>query len=122
MWLIQDMTEISKEYRETKMRKPKYKWRQGTNDYQKYYDVYEGDDYLCVFANNSDPGIWYGCYNNTMILNKTKNDRIRKRDGVPKECSPYELRTLFVLTSADPEYMMKKVESCYARKCMEISQ
>lgn len=29
----------------------KYKWKYGENDYQKYYDVTIGKDYLCVFAN-----------------------------------------------------------------------
>ena len=37
-----------------------YEWKYGENNYQNYYDVKLGKDYLCVFANKSAPNIWLG--------------------------------------------------------------
>ena len=104
------------------MNKLKYDWKYGENGHQKYYDVTIGKDYLCVFANDWNPNTWMGSYNSVCIHNKTKNDRVRKKYGLPKGCHPSELREDFILCSSDPEYMMKKVEWCYAHNLMEISQ
>ena len=100
----------------------KYKWKYGENDTQKYYDVTVGKDYLCVFANKWNPNTWLGLYNSICIHNKTKNDRVRKKQGLAKGCHPSELRTDYMLCSDNPEYMMKKVEYCYTHGLMEISQ
>jgi len=37
------------------MGKTKFEWKYGENEYQKYYDVTIGKDYLCVYANNWNP-------------------------------------------------------------------
>lgn len=100
----------------------KYEWRYGENDNQKYYDVMVGKDYLCVYANKWNPNTWLGSYNSICIHNKTKNDRVRKKQGLAKGCHPPELREDFMLCSDNPEYMMKKVEYCYVHGLMEISQ
>ena len=100
----------------------KYEWKYGENDTQKYYDVTVGKDYLCVFANKWNPNTWLGSYNSVCIHNKTKNDRIRKKQGLAKDCHPSELITDYMLCSDNPEYMMKKVEYCYKHGLMEISQ
>ncbi|MEE1256270.1 MAG: hypothetical protein UHN47_07130 [Lachnospiraceae bacterium] len=104
------------------MSKTKYEWTYGENDSQKYYDVKVGNDYLCVYSNNWNPNTWMGQYNNTLIHNKTKNDRVRKKYGLPKGCHPSDLREDHILCSDNPEYMMKKVEWCYTHQLMEISQ
>lgn len=44
----------------------------------------------------------WGIYNNVCIHNKTKNDRVRKKYGLPKGCHPSELREDFMLCSSDP--------------------
>ena len=100
----------------------KNEWKYGENDNQKYYDVTVGKDYLCVFANKWNPNTWLGSYNSICIHNKTKNDRVRKKQGLGKGCHPSELRQDFMLCSNDPEYMMKKVEYCYNHGLMEIRQ
>ena len=100
----------------------KYEWKYGENDNQKYYDVTVGKDYLCVFANKWNPNTWLGSYNSICIHNKTKNERVRKKQGLGKGCHPSELRQDFMLCSNDPEYMMKKVEYCYNHGLMEIRQ
>lgn len=104
------------------MSKLKFEWKYGKNDYQKYYEVTVGKDYLCVYANNWNPDIWIGSYNSICIHNKTKNDRVREKYGLPKGCHPSELRRDHLLCSNDPEYMMKKVEWCYTHKLTEISE
>lgn len=38
----------------------KYSWKYGENEHQKYYDVYIGKDYLCVWQNKWEPDIWMG--------------------------------------------------------------
>lgn len=97
-------------------------WTYGENESQKYYDAYVGKDYLCVFANNWQPDIWMGIQRNKTILDKTANDRQRKKEKVPKDYPVYELRSITVLCSPSPEYMMKKVEYCYKRNKTEISR
>ena len=68
--------EIGKETRvsleEWRKNNMKYEWKYGENDYQKYYDVTVGKDYLCVFANKWTPNTWLGSYNSICIHNKTK--------------------------------------------------
>lgn len=103
------------------MRKLKYNWEHGFSDYQEYYDVQVGDDYLLVFANKWNPDTWMGQYNNIVIHNKTENDKQRKRQGLPKGCHPSELKCDCMLCSNDPAYMMRKVEWCYAHGLTEIS-
>lgn len=61
-----------------------YEWKYGENNYQNYYDVKLGKDYLCVFANKSAPNIWLGTYikygcGSVTIANKTFNDKQRKK-------------------------------------------
>ena len=76
------------------MSKLKYDWKYGENGHQKYYDVTVGKDYLCVFANNWNPNTWLGSYNSVCIHNKTKNDRVRKKYGLPKEYTDEEVLTI----------------------------
>ena len=100
----------------------KYEWNHGKNQYQEYYDVVIGKDYLCVYANKWEPDRWLGSCNNKCIHNKTRNDRVRKKSGLSKSCGVDELKQDFLLTSSDPFYMMKKVEWCYTHNRVEISQ
>lgn len=104
------------------MSKLRYNWKYGENEYQKYYEAKVGKDYLCVFANKWNPDTWIGDYNSIPIHNKTKNDRVRKKYGLPKNCHTSELKEDFMLCSSNPEYMMKKVEWCYIHNLTEISQ
>ena len=104
------------------MKKLKYNWEHGENKYQEYYDVYVGKEYLCVYMNKWTPGTWIGAWNDIVIHNKTRNDRIRKKYSLPKDCSFYDLPRDTLLTSADPQYTMRKVEWCYAHKLSEISE
>lgn len=104
----------------------KYKWEHGENAYQEYYDVYVGKDYLLVFRLLQDEKhTWTGCYVKDgvpyTLMNKTKNDCIRKRDGLSKNCKPSELREMFLLTGT-PEYMMKKMEYCYQHGIYEVKE
>lgn len=66
------------------MSKEKIKWNYGENETQKYYDAKIGTDYLCVFCNKWQPDIWMGMINNSMIWDKTWNDRQRKSRDFPK--------------------------------------
>lgn len=104
------------------MSKNEIVWSYGENEFQIYYDAKVGNDYLLVFANKSFPNIWYGLYNNILIFNKTKNDRQRKKEDLPRGCRLTRLRSQYVLCSTDPEYMKKKVVWCYTHKLNEISQ
>ena len=45
----------------------KYSWKYGENEHQKYYDVYIGKDYLCVWQNKWEPDIWMGMSRDKMI-------------------------------------------------------
>lgn len=100
----------------------KFVWKYGENEHQKYYDAEIGNDYLCVFANDWNPDTWMGFYNSTMIHNKTKNDRQRRKQGLPLGCHPSELSSDYMLASNDPEYMMRKVEHCYRKNKIEVCQ
>ena len=104
------------------MSKLQFKWKYGENKSQKYYEVRIGNDYLCVYANKWNPDIWMGSYNSVCIHNKTKNDRVRKKQGLPIGSPIHELHRDYLLCSDNPEYMMKKVEWCYTHNLMEISQ
>lgn len=104
------------------MAKVKVNWTYGENESQKFYDAYVGKDYLCVFANNWQPDIWMGIQRDKLILDKTANDRQRKKEGVPKDFPTFNLRSVTVLCNPSPEYMMKKVEHCYQRNKREIGR
>ena len=110
------------------MSKNNYKWVYGENDCQNFYDVYIGDgkDYLCVYAHKKYPDVWMAMYtkngHDVTLLDKTFNDRQRKKDikngigcaGMPK--------TVRFLANKDPEYMMKKVVYAYEHDLLEISK
>lgn len=100
----------------------KYNWKYGENPYQRYYDARVNGNYLCVFENKHQPGIWMGMQRDSMIHNKTLNDRQRKKQGLPKGCSPHELHCDHILCNASPEYMMQKVEHCYRYNKIEVSR
>lgn len=104
------------------MSKEKFKWKYGENKTQKYYDTKIGTDYLCVFCNKWQPDIWMGMINNSMIWDKTWNDRQRKKQGLPKKCDISMLATSCLLCNSDPEYIKKKVEWCYDHNLTEISR
>ena len=99
----------------------KLKWKKGRNDYQNYYDAAIGNDYLLVFENNWNPGVWMASINNIMIGNKTYNDRQRKKQALPPHCPPYPLCSFQLLSSSDPSYMMRKTEYCYFNGKTEIT-
>ena len=69
------------------MSKAKVKWKYGENRTQKYYDTKIGTDYLCVFCNKWQPDIWMGMINNSMIWDKTWNDRQRKSRDFQKNAT-----------------------------------
>lgn len=104
-----------------------YEWKYGENDYQKYYEVKLGKDYLCVFANEWNSNTWLGAYikcgcGSVTIGNKTFNDKQRKkeskngtiklRDNIP--------RKIQILSSNDPEYMKEKVIYAYEHNLLEV--
>lgn len=97
-------------------------WKHGTNDCQEYYEAKVGGHYLCVFNNKWEPGIWMGLYDNNMIHDKTRNDRQRKRQNLPKNCHPAMLGKDCMLCSPYPQYTMRKVEYCFKHKQIEISE
>lgn len=97
-------------------------WTYGENESQKYYDAYVGKDYLCVFANKWQPDIWMGMCRDKMIYDKTANDRQRKKEKVAKDFPLHMLRSVTVLGSQSPEYMMKKVAWCYNHNLTEVSR
>ena len=100
----------------------KIKWQYGENENQRFYDAYVGKDYLCVFANKWQPNVWMGIQRDKMIHDKTANDRVRKRQGLPIGCDIFLLQEDHILCSDNPEYMMKKVEWCYRHNSEEISR
>lgn len=102
--------------------KTEINWTYRENESQKYYDAYVGKDYLCVFANNWQPDIWMGIQRDKLIFDKTANDRQRKKEHVSKGTPADLLRSITVLCSNSPEYMMKKVEWCYEHNLTEISR
>jgi hypothetical protein len=95
-------------------------WKHGENEQQQYYEAKVGNDYLCVFCNKWSPDCWSAMVNNHMIYNKTKNDRQRKKQGLPKSAHVSELHCVWLLTGS-PEYLMKKAAYCYNHNIYEIS-
>jgi len=104
-----------------------YEWKYGENNYQNYYDVKLGKDYLCVFANKSAPNIWLGAYikcgcGSVTIGNKTFNDKQRKKEsknGMMK--FQYQMPSkIQMLSSNDPEYMKEKVIYAYEHNLLEV--
>ena len=100
----------------------KYKWEYGENKHQKYYEANVGKDYLCVYANRWAPQIWMAIVNDRLIHNKTKNNRQRKKQGLPMGCDVSLLRVGSILSSDSLEYVMKKAEWCYQHGLEEISE
>lgn len=103
----------------------KFQWRYGENDEQRYYDVTVNGDYLCVFTRKWQSDIWMGAYQKKgcgiiTIHDKTYNDRQRRKQGLPKNCDVFELKSCACLCSAKPEYMMQKVEHCYKYNKIEV--
>ena len=108
------------------MRKNNYNWTYRENDCQNYYDIELGKDYLCVYAHKKYPDVWMAMYtkngHDVTLLDKTFNDRQRKKDikngigcaGMPK--------TVRFLCNKDPEYMMKKIIYAYEHDLQEISR
>jgi len=103
------------------MRTSQVNWKYGRNRYQKYYEAKIDDDYLCVFCCEWSPDVWTAIVNGRMIHNKTKNDRQRKKQGLPKTAHTSELYVDHLLTGS-PNYLMKKAERCYRRGIDEISE
>lgn len=99
-----------------------FNWIYGENKSQKYYDTFVNGKYLCVFQNKWQPEIWMGMIGNHMIENKTRNDRQRKKQGLPRGCKSYLLKRNCMLCSPSPEYMMRKVERCYKGNKTEICE
>ena len=97
-------------------------WIYGENSDQKYYEADSDGTSLVVFANNYAPNMWLGMVGNRMIHDKTRNDRQRKKQSLQKGCPLHLLQGIALLTSADPEYMMKKVEHCFKTGKIEVSQ
>lgn len=100
----------------------KYEWVYGENEHQKYYEVKAKNLYLCVFCNNWNPNTWCGMVGNSLIHNKTKNDKERIKDNLPIGCDYSLLRADHILCSDNPEYMKEKVEYCYENNITEIDQ
>ena len=103
----------------------KIQWKHGENTCQQYYDAHVGKDYLCVYENKWNPGVWAGMYELEgggiqSIWDKTSNDRQRRRQGLPLGCPMEKLSRVTMLCNASPEYMMKKVEHCYRRRKTEV--
>ena len=103
------------------MKNTRLQWKHGENEYHEYYEAYEGNNYLTVFSCKWSPDIWTAMINNTMIHNKTKNDRERKKQNLSHDAPLYLLRRVWLLTGS-PEYLMKKVEYCYRHHKTEISE
>lgn len=99
-----------------------YNWSYGENPSQVYYDMQVGKDYLCVLSLKHEPGTWYGYVNSQVLMNKTANDKQRKKERVPMGTSPLELRSISILGHKDPEYMKQKVAQAYELGCFEIDQ
>lgn len=96
-------------------------WRYGENEYQKYYDAKIGDDYLCVFSNNWNPETWLGMINDRVIYDRTRNNRQRRKQGLPLSAPIHELTSIWLLRGS-PAYMMKKTAYCYRNRKNEISE
>ena len=103
------------------MAKKTFDWKYGKNAFQKYYEAQVKDAHLCVFANDENPDVWFGVYDGLCIYDKTFNDRQRKKLGL-EGCSISLLPRFRMLTSNDPEYMMRKVEHCFKTGKQEVSK
>lgn len=105
----------------------KLNWTYGENPYQRFYDTYVGKDYLLVFANKAQPDVWMGNQRGVMLYDKTANDKQRRKQGVPVDCCLrdhplHELHSVTILSSHDPEYMMRKVEFAYENNLLEVNR
>ena len=100
--------------------KTNIEWKYGKNKYHRYYEAKVGNDYLCVFCCEWSPDCWTAMVNGKMIHNKTKNDRQRRKQGLPKSAHISELYYDWLLTGS-PEYLIKKAEYCYKHGIVEIS-
>lgn len=98
------------------MVKKEYNWKYDENDCQKYYDTYNGSDYLCVYANKAFPDIWMGMYEVNKcfvtVMDKTFNNKQRKK-GSP---------VTKILSSSNPEYIKKKLIWAYEHNLYEVSK
>lgn len=101
--------------------KLKLEWSYHENTEQKYWEAREDSHELFVFANKYEPDIWMAMVDGRMIHNKTRNDRVRKKMGLPKQAPLYELTCISLLTGT-PEYLMRKAEYCFRHKKTEISE
>ena len=104
----------------------KYEWKYGENGHQKYYDITVGQDYLCVFANDWNPNTWMGMYikngSDITLMDKTFNDRQRKKESKNGILHNNISSTVKVLSNTNPEYMMKNIEYAYEHGLFEISK
>lgn len=96
-------------------------WTYGENKFQKFYDAKMDGHELLVYSNYQYPDMWMGAVDGRVVLNKTKNNRIRRRYSLPKDAD-LQGYGYFLLTGKTPEYMMKKVEYCAKHGQTEISQ
>lgn len=105
-----------------------YTWTYGENDCQNYYEVNngKGKDYLCVFANKKYPDIWMGMYIkgkiDITVMDKTFNDKERKKDeknGIMQTTTP---RTIRILAYKDHKKMQKKLIYAYEHDLEEVSK
>ncbi len=98
----------------------KYAWTHGQNKFQNFYEVNIGNDYLLVFAMNSNPNLWMGSINGKMIYNRTKNNRIRRQCNFSKHSPVNKLPQIHILSRKNAYEMMKSVEYCYRKHKTEI--
>lgn len=101
--------------------KNKLEWSYHESKYQKYWEAKQDSHTLFVFANKWSPDIWTAMVDDLMIFNKTRNDRIRKKMGLPKQTPLHELPRVSLLTGT-PEYLMRKAEYCFRHNKTEISE
>ena len=106
------------------MKQLKYHWHYAENETQNFYGAIVGNDYLLVLQVKGQP-----CYTAMIkrgdeefrcVFNKTDNDRRRRIEGKPN-ADPNDLDVCFMLSSPDPQYMMRKTEYCYANHKQEVS-
>lgn len=101
------------------LKKHRYDWKEGENQYQKYYDVTVDGKYLLVFANKGQPDIWMAMIDGIMIHDRIANDKQRQKQGLPSGCPLSQLYSTTLLTSKDPDYMMEKAEWCFENHAEE---
>ena len=97
-----------------------YNWQHGDNGNQEYYDTTVNGTYLLVFKNRWD-SCWMCSVGDRIIHDRTRNDRQRKRQSLPKGCPVTELRRDAMLCASEPQKLMAKAEYCYRHKLEEIS-